>query len=261
VQTSDRIGIFRKEQLTLFYQPQMSADGTRIACVEGLLRLNHQTRGLLGPGNVLPYLDNSELMDQLDWWVIERACVDALRWPSITVSANVSATQFLNPDFARRVLAVIAEVGVPPEQIELEIVETAFIDDFETACRNISLLRDKGVRIALDDFGTGYSSLTYLLRMPIDKLKIDKCFIDKVDFVQSAAIVHALIAMARSMGLKVTAEGVETESQLRILRAAGCHYIQGFLFSGAVSTDGISRLLENQKQSDFKLVHAGRIAG
>ncbi|MFI5012913.1 MAG: EAL domain-containing protein [Hyphomicrobiales bacterium] len=242
VSESKRIGRIRTAELVLFYQPQMSADGTTVVCVEALIRHNHRSRGVLGPSEFLPKFGTLEL-DNLDWWVLDQACRDALRWPSISVSVNVSPLQLRNADFAGRVLALMDAIGVPPQRIELEIVETAFIENFDMATANIHALRKRGVKIALDDFGTGFSSLSYLLRMPIDKIKIDRCFVDKVDLVQSAAIVHAIIAMARALGLKVTAEGVETELQHRVLRAAGCHYMQGFLFSAALSVDGISRML------------------
>ena len=121
--------------------------------------------------------------------------------------------------------------------------EGAYIGDFDTAVANIRVLREAGVKIALDDFGTGFSSLTYLLKLPVDKVKIDKSFVDGVGFVQSAAIVHSVVALARALGLKITAEGVETEEQWRFLRAAGCHYIQGWLFSKAVSPDTLDAML------------------
>jgi EAL domain-containing protein (putative c-di-GMP-specific phosphodiesterase class I) len=245
----DHIGAIKTKELTLLYQPQLTADGSRVVCVEALIRHDHPVRGRVGAGELLRNFDTVELLENLDWWVIERACRDALNWPSLQVSINISATQFHKPDFAKRVLALVRSVGVEPERIELEIVEAAFINDFEAASANLTALREEGVRIALDDFGTGYSSLTYLLRIPVDKVKIDKCFIDNVEMVQSAAVVHAIVSLARAIGLKVTAEGVETKAQQRFLRAAGCHYLQGYLFAMALSVDGITRLVENQNDA------------
>jgi len=143
-------------------------------------------------------------------------------------------------------LELVAQVGIAPVRVELEIIEGAFIDDFDAATANINTLREAGIRIALDDFGTGYSSLTYLLKIPVDKVKIDKSFIDKVATVQSAAVIQAIVALARAIGLKVTAEGVETAEQQRFLRAVGCHYLQGYLCAMAGSVDGITRLLDEQ---------------
>ncbi len=229
------IGPIKKSELALLYQPQMSADGSTIACVEALLRHDHPVRGRVGAGEVLGHFNTPELLEELDWWVLERACRDALNWASLPVSVNVSATQFHKPDFAARVLALVTEVGLTPTRLELEIVEGAFINDFAAATANLEALRREGIRIALDDFGTGYSSLTYLLKIPVDKVKIDKCFVDNVEQLQSAAVIQAIVALSRALGLKVTAEGVETAEQHRFLRAAGCHYMQGYLFSMAAS--------------------------
>jgi EAL domain-containing protein (putative c-di-GMP-specific phosphodiesterase class I) len=258
------IGPIKKSELALLYQPQVSADGRTITCVEALLRQDHPVRGRIGAGEVLSHFNTPELLEELDWWVLERACRDALNWPSLPVSINVSATQFHKPDFAARVLALVSEVGIAPSRVELEIVEGAFIDDFAAATANLTALRSEGIKIALDDFGTGYSSLTYLLKIPVDKVKIDKSFVDNVELMQSAAVIQAIVALARAIGLKVTAEGVETAEQHRFLRAAGCHYMQGYLFSMAASVDGISRMLREQDKAQL-LPHAAassfRIAG
>lgn len=229
--------------LTLHYQPQVTADGKRVASVEALLRILRPTPRLATPADVLDWYEAPDDAEALDWWVFRRAATDALRWPDLTVSINLTADRFRDPTFAATALAVIAEIGVPPERIELEIVEGAYIGDFDTAVANIRRLRERGVKIALDDFGTGFSSLTYLLKLPVDKVKIDKSFVDGLGFVQSAAIVHSVVALARALGLKITAEGVETEDQWRFLRAAGCHFIQGWYFSKAVAADAIDAIV------------------
>ncbi len=246
---SDRIGKIRKSELTLLFQPQMSADGSTLVCAEALLRQNHPSRGRLSPPDFMASLNTRALREELDWWVLEAACKQGLRWPDISVSVNMSATQFRHSDFAARVLDLIKTVGARPEGIEIEILEGAFIKDFDAAIININTLRAGNVRVALDDFGTGYSSLTYLLRLPIDKLKIDRSFTSKVEFVQSATIVQAITAMARALGLKVTAEGVETVAQHQLLRTMGCHYLQGYLFSPPTSADAISRIIEQQREA------------
>ncbi len=242
----DVIGTIKTRELTLVYQPQVVAGTGALASVEALLRHNHPKRGLLGAGETLANFDTPELLEQLDWWVMERACRDALNWTSLPVSINISATQLHKPDFAAQVLDLVSKVGIAPDRVELEIVEGAFIDDFDAATCNINVLREAGIRIALDDFGTGYSSLTYLLKIPVDKVKIDKSFVDKVATVQSAAVIQAIVALARAIGLKITAEGVETADQQRFLRAVGCHYLQGYLFAMAGSVDGITRILNEQ---------------
>lgn len=240
------IGNIRTSELALVYQPQVSASCGTVRCVEALLRHDHPRRGRIGAGEVLACFDTPELLEQLDWWVLKRACQDALKWQSLPVSINISATQFHKPDFAPRVLSLMSEVGISPERVELEIVEDTFITDFDAATANINTLRSAGLKIALDDFGKGYSSLTYLIKIPVDKIKIDKCFIDNCDTVPSAAVIQAIVAVARAIGLKVTAEGVETAEQHRFLRAVGCHYLQGYLFAMAASVDGITRLLQEQ---------------
>lgn len=232
------------DQLTLHYQPQMTADGTRVASAEALLRVLNPGPQLMGPADVLRHFNAPEDAEALDWWVLRMACQDALRWPSITVSVNLTTDRFRDNAFPDRLAALVKELGLPPERLELEIVENSYIADFDTAVANVTRLRELGFRIALDDFCTGYSSLTYLLKLPVDKIKIDKSFVDDVELAKSAAIVLALVAMARAMGLKVTAEGVETEAQHRMLRAAGCHFMQGWLFSKAVEADALSALLE-----------------
>lgn len=243
----DTIGGIRTKELALLYLPQVSADGITIGCVEALVRQDHPLRGRVGASEVLSQLEAPELVEKLDWWVIERACSDALNWPATNVSINISPTQFHKPGFAERALALIDSTGIARGRVELEIVEAAFIHDFEMACANLRALRKAGVKIALDDFGTGYSSLTYLLRVPVDKVKIDRSVIASVDQVQSAAIIHAIVSLSRAVGLSITAEGVETLKQYHFLKSAGCHYMQGYLFSSAASIDGITMMLEQRR--------------
>jgi EAL domain-containing protein (putative c-di-GMP-specific phosphodiesterase class I) len=164
-------------------------------------------------------------------WVLRQACRDGLAWPSLVVGVNVSPIQFRDPDFCSTVRGIADAAGMPLERLELEVTEGAYFDDVERALVELKRLRALGVQIALDDFGTGYASLTYLRRLPFTKVKIDKSFVDECQSVGAAAIIHAVIAMSRALGLKVTAEGVETEEQRRFLRAAGCHYLQGYLFA------------------------------
>ena len=231
------------DRLTLHYQPQVSADGTRIVAVEALLRSTDPAFDTEDLPDLIERYADAAGADALDLWVFQRACEDARAWPQLTVSVNVEAERFRDPDFPERLAAIAAEAGADPGMIELEIVENAYIGDFDAALATITELRTLGFRVALDDFGTGYSSLGYLLRLPVDKLKIDKCFVDDVATVKSAAIVHAVVALSRALGLKVTAEGVETEEQWRFLRSAGCHYMQGWYFSRAVSPARIGAML------------------
>jgi EAL domain-containing protein (putative c-di-GMP-specific phosphodiesterase class I) len=227
----EKIGCTNKNELMLFYQPLMLSSSGKLASVEALIRLNHPDRGILGAGETLAEFNTFELMEQLDWWVLEEACREMRNFQDLQFGINISATQLHNPEFAIQALNKISEFGIEPARLQFEIVETAFIDNFDAAIRNINVLREAGVRIALDDFGTGYSSLSYLLKIPIDTIKIDKCFIDTFDSIQSSAVIQAIVALARAIGVRITAEGVETVEQLNFLRSIGCHYIQGYLYA------------------------------
>lgn len=198
-----------------------------------------------GPNAILERINDDAQADAVDWWVIRQACLDASRWPKLTISINISARQFQSPDFASQLLATLAEVGTPPAQIELELLESGIIEDFERAIETMNALRRTGIGIALDDFGTGYSSLGYLRKLPIDKLKLDKSLIDGTGELKVAAIVQAVTALSRALGLKVVAEGVETPAQQQFLRVAGCHLLQGYLFSPAVSVDRIDNYIRD----------------
>lgn len=214
-------------RLELFYQPLRTARGKEIVGLEALIRgVCHDGR-IIGAASVLQSISDAGASDELDWWVLSRVCEDAVRW-TVRISVNILPGQFKHPGFAYRFLRHVRRSGLPLERLEVEIVESAFISDFETAALNLTTLRDAGVTIALDDFGTGYSSLSYLLKLPVDKIKIDHSIIENVDRVKCAAILQAIIALARSIGLKVTAEGVETAQQESFLTSAGCHYLQGF---------------------------------
>jgi EAL domain-containing protein (putative c-di-GMP-specific phosphodiesterase class I) len=242
----------RDGEFELLYQPQLTADGERVVAVEALLRWTTAE----GPVPVVEFIANAETSGailELGAFALRQACLDALDWPQVRIAVNISALQLREQNFAKTVEGIVREVGLPLERLELEIVESALIEDFAHAEAQITELRRLGMTVALDDFGTGYSSLTYLRKLPLDKLKIDGSIVADVDKVQSAAIVQALVALARAIGLKITAEGVETESQHRFLRACGCHYLQGYLFSRPVRADVITEMLAQQqrRQVDF----------
>jgi EAL domain-containing protein (putative c-di-GMP-specific phosphodiesterase class I) len=169
---------------------------------------------------------------------------DARRWPDMTVAINLSPVQFLHNDLAGRILAIATEAQVDPSRIELEITENVLIDDVDAALANLTRLKDFGFRLALDDFGTGYASINYLRRFPFDKLKIDRSFIlDIGGGAETMKIVHAIVDLARALGVSVTVEGVETTTQHLLLRAAGCTQMQGFLFHRPMPAADVDRLL------------------
>ncbi len=233
----------RNDHLVLHYQPEMTADGARMECVEALVRWQDPERGLIPPRLFIPLAEKSGLIGELGAWVIRRACREGAAWPGLMIAVNVSPFQFRDPGFVDFVRATADSAGLPFNRLEIEVTEGAYFDDVDRAQNELRRLRALGMSIALDDFGTGYASLTYLRRLPFTKIKIDKSFVDECQSVGAAAIIHAVVAMSRALGLKVTAEGVETVEQQRFLRAAGCHYLQGFLFSPAVPARDISAKL------------------
>jgi EAL domain-containing protein (putative c-di-GMP-specific phosphodiesterase class I) len=188
-------------------------------------------RGFIPPGEFIPIAEHSGLIIELGAKVLRKACLDGLQWPDITVSVNVSPLQFRRLDFVSMVERVLAETGFDPTRLELELTESTLLGHVESAEASMLRLKTLGVKLALDDFGTGYSSLLYLRRFPFDKLKIDRSFVLSIEkAADAAAIVHAVVSLGRGLGMKVTAEGVETAEQHLFLRAAGVHYMQGFRF-------------------------------
>jgi diguanylate cyclase (GGDEF)-like protein len=219
------------DDLRVLYQPIFNASGDKVVGVEALARWLHPTRGFIQPTEFIPIAEHSGLIIELGAKVLRRACLDGLAWPGITVSVNVSPLQFRRLDFVTMVERTLAETGFDPKRLELELTETTLLGNVESAEAAMLHLKALGVRFALDDFGTGYSSLLYLRRFPFDKLKVDKSFVHSIEkAVDAAAIVHAVVSLGRGLGMKVTAEGVETAEQHLFLRAAGVHYMQGFRF-------------------------------
>jgi EAL domain-containing protein (putative c-di-GMP-specific phosphodiesterase class I) len=230
-------------RLRLVYQPQMTADGSKMVGVEALVRWHDPIRGEIEPSVFVPIAEKSGLVNQLGKFALYQACHDGAQWADIRICVNVSPMQFCDPGFVGLAESIAREAKFPFERIELEITESAYFGDPDRAAVEIKALRTLGFRVALDDFGTGYSSLTYLRRLPVNGIKIDQSFVREIHRVDSAAIIHAVIALARALGLKVTAEGVETTEQMRFLSAAGCDYLQGYLFSKPVTAAEISRKL------------------
>jgi len=219
-----------RNELTLDYQPIVDRAGERVIGVEALVRWS-QSGDDVPSWVFVPIAEQTGFIHQLGDWVLRRACEDARAWPGLTVAVNVSPAQFRRPDLGDRFEKILSASGVDPARIELEITETVLLDSGVNARAAIERFRRRGVSIALDDFGTGYSSLTFLRNFPIDKIKIDRSFVANVDSATEATIIHGVISIARAMGLKVVAEGVETVAQQRFVAAAGVHAIQGYLFA------------------------------
>ena len=228
---NDLRSAIERNELTVAYQPIVNNSGETVVGVEALCRWTHPVRGEIPPSEFIPIAENSGLIIDLGEWVLRRACIDGNAWPSITMAVNVSPLQFRRSDFVDVVERILAETGFDPTRLELEVTESTLLGNVDTAELAMFRLKALGVRLALDDFGTGYSSLLYLRRFPFDKLKIDRSFVNSIErAADAAAIVHAVVSLGRGLGMKVTAEGVETAEQHLFLRAAGIHCMQGYRF-------------------------------
>ncbi|HET9691555.1 MAG TPA: bifunctional diguanylate cyclase/phosphodiesterase, partial [Acidimicrobiales bacterium] len=226
-------------QLTAHFQPVVDVATGRLAGFEALARIEHPARGLIGPAEFVPAAEDSGLIDRLGLAVLDQACAALATWsaepgPPLTLAVNVSARQLEGAGFVDAVAAAVSRHGVATDQVCLEVTESTMTEQ-ATALRALRDLRDLGVRVALDDFGTGYSSLDRLRRLPIDRLKVDRTFIQHLPSDRaSQVIVGAVVALARALGLDVVAEGVELHAQLDALRELACPAAQGFLWSPAV---------------------------
>jgi diguanylate cyclase (GGDEF)-like protein len=240
----------KRQEFVLDFQPITNIASGEIVGAEALMRWNSPTRGLVAPDDFIAAAEDSGLIVPLGEWALKQACSVAAGWPpEMRIAVNVSAVQIRSADFARSVISALAVSGVPARRLELEITETVLMDESKTVLKTLRQLRELGVRIALDDFGTGYSSLGYLRRFPVDKIKIDRSFIHDIDNRDTAAIVRTIIGLGAELGITVTAEGVETEAQLDILRKAGCVEAQGFLIGVPSKAADMARLLKSKAAS------------
>jgi diguanylate cyclase (GGDEF)-like protein len=227
----DLLQAIKNDSLRSAYQPIVNASGDTVVGVEALARWTHPTHGEIPPSRFIPIAEHSGLIIELGEWMLRRACLDGRNWPNLTVAVNVSPLQFRRSDFVEVVERILSETDFDANRLELELTESTLLGNLETAELSMLRLKAVGVRFALDDFGTGYSSLLYLRRFPFDKLKIDSSFVRAIEKApDAAAIVHAVVSLGRGLGMKVTAEGVETAEQHLFLRAAGVHSMQGFRF-------------------------------
>ncbi len=236
-----------RDEFHLVYQPQVDTETGHVRSVEALIRWNHPVRGLVSPLVFIPLAEENGLIERIGLWVLRTACIDAARWHAqgldLTVAVNLSPLQFNAPGLPELVIDVLAQTGLPPARLELEVTEGALMENTNATCAALQALHAHGLRIALDDFGTGYSSLAYLTRMPISNIKVDRCFVSGLlGGGESEAIVRAVLAMAHSLGMRVTAEGVETIEQARALKAMRCDCLQGFYFSRPVVAVAIASL-------------------
>jgi EAL domain-containing protein (putative c-di-GMP-specific phosphodiesterase class I) len=239
----------QREEFTLHYQPKINFRSGAITGAEALIRWTHPVRGQISPAQFIPVAEDSGLILPIGNWVLRQACKQARTWldaglPVTTMAVNVSAIEFRNENFLDGLFAVLDETLLDPELLELELTESVLMKHAESASAILQTLRKRGVQVAIDDFGTGYSSLSYLRKFPIDALKIDQSFVGEITTAESdTSIVTAVISMARSLNLRVVAEGVETRAQSTFLRAHECDEAQGYYFSRPVLPQQFAGLL------------------
>jgi len=233
-------------EFRLVFQPLVGLAENRITCFETLLRWEHPLRGPISPVEFIPIAEDTGLIVSIGEWVLREACKTAVRWPqNVRVAVNLSPVQFRSPRLFEMIQTALAEAGLGPSRLELEITESLLLADSEQVLETLHRLRGLGIRIALDDFGTGYSSLSYLRSFPFDKIKIDRSFMrDLSRKGDSLAIIKAIIGLGHSLGMSLTAEGVETEEQLTAVREQGCNEVQGFLFSPPIPASAVEVLLQ-----------------
>jgi EAL domain-containing protein (putative c-di-GMP-specific phosphodiesterase class I) len=242
-----------RNQLRVVYQPIMSLETGQVSELEALLRWDHPKRGLISPAQFIPLAEETGLIVQIGQWVLEDACYRTYAWqqarpsnPPIAISVNLSARQFVQTDLVETVARALFMSRLDPSCLKLEITESVLMRDIDGTIEKLWALKDLGVQLAIDDFGTGYSSLSYLKRFPVDTLKIDRSFVSGLgQDSNDTAIVRSVVALAKSLNLAVTGEGIETSEQLGQLQALGCDRGQGYLFAKPLSADEIDGLLTN----------------
>jgi diguanylate cyclase (GGDEF)-like protein len=239
-----------RNEFELYYQPLVSLTTNKISGFEALLRWHHPVRGLVSPMDFIPVAEETGMIVAIGEWVLHTACFEAENWPAdIGVSVNLSPVQFKKGDLVGTVQEALAASGLQPDRLELEITESVFLRDTADTLKVLQQLRAKGIGVALDDFGTGYSSLSYLHSFPFSKIKIDQSFVrDLMTNKESVSIIRAVTGLGKSLGIKTSAEGVETREQLDTLRVKGCTEAQGYLFSRPVPASEVPTLIEKLQQ-------------
>jgi EAL domain-containing protein (putative c-di-GMP-specific phosphodiesterase class I) len=248
--------------LELYYQPQVDALTETLVGAEALVRWRHPERGLISPAEFITVAEDCGLIVPLGEWVLRAACRQNRAWqrlglPPIRMAVNLSAVQFLYRDLIDKIMSCLVECDMQADYLELEITEGILMRDTETATTLLRRLSEEGISIAVDDFGTGYSSMAYLKRFPVSKIKIDRAFVaDLTKDRGDAAIVNAIIKLGHGLGLRVSAEGVETAEQMWHLRRQGCNELQGYYFGRPMPAEGLEQYLRMGKRD-----HTGSLAG
>lgn len=243
-----------RNEFELYYQPQVNVDTRKIVGLEALIRWRHPELGMISPVEFIPLAEESGLIIPIGEWVLRTACAQNKAWQDagyspITVAANISGLQFRQQNLTETVARILGETKLDPKYLDIELTEGTIMRNATETVATLHELKDMGIRLSIDDFGTGYSSLSYLKRFPLDTLKVDRSFVkDLTKDSDDEAITHAIIAMANSLGLRVVAEGVESEEQLRFLQNHGCDEFQGYLFSPPVPAEMVTEMLEENKK-------------
>jgi len=251
---SDLSYALEREELTLYYQPQISLKTGEIVGSEALARWYHPVRGLISPVKFIPIAEETGLIDLIGQWVLKTACQQMKVWnqsfqSSLRVTVNLSTRQLNQIQLREQIMEILVTTGLNPKDLELEVTESSLVQDCDLAARRLKALKNLGLQVAIDDFGTGYSSFSYLQQFPFDTLKIDQIFIrDLPNQIKNAAITDAMISMAHQMNLKVIAEGVETQEELHFLKEHHCDEIQGFLFSKPLPKEEFEKLVASGKK-------------
>ncbi len=253
IETDLRHAVERQE-FCAFYQPIISLDTMKLSGFEVLIRWNHPTRGLVPPNEFIPISEENGMIVPMTLWILREACRQMVAWHSIepsnkilTVSVNLSGKHFAHSSLVEDIRKIIGETRIPPQCLKLEITESAVMENAEQTIAMLKQMKELGVQLSIDDFGTGYSSLSYLHRFPIDTLKVDRSFVSTMeDGSENGEIVRTVIALAKTLGMDVVAEGIETIHQLHQLQILGCEYGQGYLFSRPVPSDEVEKILENK---------------
>jgi EAL domain-containing protein (putative c-di-GMP-specific phosphodiesterase class I) len=237
------------DEFELYYQPQVDLESGRVVGLEALIRWHHPSMGMVRPDRFINLAEETGLIVPIGAWVLLTACRQSRAWQHaglgpVRIAVNLSARQFAEPNLVREIARVLDETGLSAACLEVEITESLVMGDVESAIRTMRELKQMGVQLSIDDFGTGYSSLSYLRRFPVDVLKIDRSFVRDIAIDEDdAALVAAIIELARGLRMRVIAEGVETEAQLDYLRRRGCDEVQGHVYAQAASGADVERLL------------------
>ena len=246
-------GALNRDELVLHYQPLISLEDLRMVGAEALLRWRRPNGELMPPAELIPQAEEMGLIGEIGEWVLRTACEQHRKWrrfgpPYLRIAVNVSVSQLKENTFADTVMRILDQAKLDPAYLEVEVTESALVEAESEAFRNLCSLSDSGVKIAIDDFGTGFSCLDYLTRLPLCTLKFDRSFVAGIlEDEKSAALLEGLIATAHRLGVQVTAEGVEYEGQIPMLRSYGCDTIQGFLVSRPVAAEQFTEFLRSRR--------------